>query len=651
MIAFDSAITDKLNTRFRTHPCWIFSWDLNVDLYSASAAKLSGVPLYNRIVSIGNLSKVASADGSAAVGEIELTFDDTDGTMREVLKKTNLHLRKASLHFTFLDESGNIIMNAANSSQIYPAVFAGVLKVPSFWAEDSRTITLSIVSVLSQENKIKKPTTVTFGSNESITDQDEWPACIGDGLWAAKIALERSQIYVTNVDASAAILPVTIPSTPNVVGAPDGVRGVRCIGKLPDGRDKLVVFVFDKNSPSTGPRLTSGSDICDISTGTKLYLSNIGTSYKSWWTKWILNRYTGQYFTAAIGNGPGFNHSLAFDNSTKIEQISITASELGLTALTTEGYKIGSADLSGNTNQYAGIRLNYDPIIWESFGYQVNFRKFLHVEISVINSGLRFRQVLREFLEVFGGLTCGTSLTSSLYDSAYPANQTAYTGICTETGQDVIKNAEQVCKELGFVLFENTLGQIEFRPLKYSTADYTLTYSTIKLGSIKISESSEAEVITTFKLNSIFGQLYNLSDNPDGAASVLPSDISYEYTNNTSLFGKREVVINSKTASYIRQININGLKHYGYLKSNRWLQLEVTVVKVGLQLQLFDVIQVSLPNEIPMASGVCRGRLISNSTNPETLESTLKIELAIKAGSANSGGLYTEDAAYWNGPA
>lgn len=653
MIAMDSAIIAKLTTRYKASPCWILRIILpgGSKWFSSTAIVNPAILWQSKITSITDITRTMTANHSATSGEVSVSIDDTDGTLRDLIKQNTFFKAPAELSLTFVNEDGTQLTNG--SSAVSANIFTGVLKVPLEWREDSRIITVTIESSLNTSKTISKPDPVTFGSNESLSSQGEWPVAIGCAIWTSDIFLERMQTYVVNADTYITGYPVVVNTTPNVVGAPDGTKGIRAVSTIGDW-EQVFDYSFDKTFSAAGPRLTNGASPATLKQGEILRLAFVSTAHKSFWFKCLMNRYTGQYFNATYGVPPGYNFSmmLHYLQDDKHEALIMTGSPagLGLTNATYEGYKIGTADLPGATNQYCGLRINFDPIMLESWYRSIDVKEFRDIIFYTTNS-LRIRHVLREFLEMFCGASCGTSLTSTTYDSIYPTNQVSDIGLMTETGQDAFKVAEQFCLELGVTIRQNGSGLIEMRPAKDTTVDFTINYSYVKLGSIVISETDQDAVYTMFTLYANVAKVYDARRNPDGI-EISTTDMSFTYSNNVSTYGTIEYPpIEAVAAAYIRNININALKHFGYRKSNRWLNVELTLIRVGVRIEVFDIVQLDLPNEIPLASGTVRGRVISVSTSPESILTKLKIEVAIKAGSANSSGLYTEDAAYWNGPA
>lgn len=80
---------------------------------------------------------------------------------------------------------------------------------------------------------------------------------------------------------------------------------------------------------------------------------------------------------------------------------------------------------------------------------------------------------------------------------------------------------------------------------------------------------------------------------------------------------------------------------YAYKKSNRWRHITISVPKIGVLFNVFDIVTVNYPK---FNLENIRGRIFKITTDPKTLVSTIEVELAVKVGTS------VEDPAYWQGP-
>ena len=157
----------KLRTRCGIEPVCIVEIDwVSGGTTSYSDKTVTGIQ--GKILEIGDLDDVVSLNGSS-VRDITLKLDDTDGSIRAILDGNDVHKRPARVYQYFSD------LNLSDKFLL----FDGDITTPVVWNERDRTVTLSIVSQL--ENQECGYTTDMYlgGVLPSTVPNDAWPMVFG----------------------------------------------------------------------------------------------------------------------------------------------------------------------------------------------------------------------------------------------------------------------------------------------------------------------------------------------------------------------------------------------------------------------------------------------------------------------------------------
>lgn len=116
-------------------------WDYNqskIGYYSDSYIN----DTIGHIVSISGLETVAPLD--TALGQLNITLDDTDGKIKEILDEYDVHKRKVFVYFTYQDLLSSDFNEDSNASLL----FTGEISSPIQWNEANRTVSLTVISAI-----------------------------------------------------------------------------------------------------------------------------------------------------------------------------------------------------------------------------------------------------------------------------------------------------------------------------------------------------------------------------------------------------------------------------------------------------------------------------------------------------------------------
>lgn len=124
----------KLSQRLGTEPITIVSVDWNDSTAWYADRNLPGIP--GKILSVGQLDTVVAASDSTSSQSVEITLDDTDGSIKALMDNYDVHQRPAAIYqyFDGLDLDDKFLL------------FRGQVTTPITWNEGDRTVTFTILS-------------------------------------------------------------------------------------------------------------------------------------------------------------------------------------------------------------------------------------------------------------------------------------------------------------------------------------------------------------------------------------------------------------------------------------------------------------------------------------------------------------------------
>ena len=124
----------KLATRYGIEPITIVEVDWTDVTFSYSDRTVGAIP--GRIIEISDFDDVVSISGSSTSGEVTITLDDTDGSIKTLFNTNDFHKRPARVYqyFSGLDLTDKFL------------VFSGKVNTPISWNERDRTLTFTIIS-------------------------------------------------------------------------------------------------------------------------------------------------------------------------------------------------------------------------------------------------------------------------------------------------------------------------------------------------------------------------------------------------------------------------------------------------------------------------------------------------------------------------
>jgi hypothetical protein len=157
-----AAITQKLGAE----PITIIAvdWvDGKVSLYADRTVE----SIQGKIVQVSDLDDAMSLAGNASSSQLTVVLDDTDGTLKAILDQHDPHHRPARVYqsFTGLDEQF--------------LLFDGVLMSPITWSERDRTVTLTIVSQLEDQECGFATGDAAVGVVPDVGLNEAWPMVFG----------------------------------------------------------------------------------------------------------------------------------------------------------------------------------------------------------------------------------------------------------------------------------------------------------------------------------------------------------------------------------------------------------------------------------------------------------------------------------------
>ena len=158
----------KLATKLGNEPICLVEIDW-VDGGTAAYADRTVGSIPGRIVELGDLDDASSLSGSGSTAQLTVKLDDTDGTIKTIFDSHDPHKRPARVYqyFDGLDLADKFLL------------FSGVLMSPIAWNERDRTVTVTIVSQLEDQECGITTDEYFSGAIPSSIPNDAWPMIFG----------------------------------------------------------------------------------------------------------------------------------------------------------------------------------------------------------------------------------------------------------------------------------------------------------------------------------------------------------------------------------------------------------------------------------------------------------------------------------------
>jgi hypothetical protein len=158
----------KLTTKLGNEPIIIIEIDW-VDGGTQAYADRMVASIPGKIVEVGDLDDAMSLAGNSSSSQLSVKLDDTDGTIKAILDTHDPHKRPARVYQYF--------HGLALSDRFL--LFSGVLMTPISWNERDRTVTVTIVSQL-EDQECGYTTDEYFGGVVPGTVPNQaWPLIFG----------------------------------------------------------------------------------------------------------------------------------------------------------------------------------------------------------------------------------------------------------------------------------------------------------------------------------------------------------------------------------------------------------------------------------------------------------------------------------------
>jgi len=127
----------KLAEHHGNEPITIIEVDWVADRTASYADRTVG-DIPGRIIEVSDLDNVVAVSDNSSSQSIDVTLDDTDGTIKTIFNGADIHKRDARVYQYFhgLDPSDKFLL------------FSGKVSSPIIWSERDRTVKFTIVSQL-----------------------------------------------------------------------------------------------------------------------------------------------------------------------------------------------------------------------------------------------------------------------------------------------------------------------------------------------------------------------------------------------------------------------------------------------------------------------------------------------------------------------
>lgn len=171
MRSISSASLTKLTTNLGTEPINIIEIQWVDDGPRIAYADRDIEPgVLGRILEVSGLDSVVQVSGGSDSSEINVTLDDTDGSLKQILDTVDIHKRPCWVYQWF--------DGIALSDKFL--LFAGLINTPIEWNEGDRTLKFDIINKIEDVEigfSIEEGITADFGDEELIGKP--WPLCFG----------------------------------------------------------------------------------------------------------------------------------------------------------------------------------------------------------------------------------------------------------------------------------------------------------------------------------------------------------------------------------------------------------------------------------------------------------------------------------------
>jgi len=168
---FNPAIQGEIDKRFAGEPMILVEVNWVDDAWVAyTDRKLNGAEYpYPLLISISQFDSTRIVTGGSDSQQTTLTFNDIDGTLRNITDNNDVHLRPVRIYLTF---QGLPVEEKA-------LMFEGVINSPVTWDEMGRTITMDVLSTI---ESVEAGFTMEDGDFPFIDPSDRnkpWPLVFG----------------------------------------------------------------------------------------------------------------------------------------------------------------------------------------------------------------------------------------------------------------------------------------------------------------------------------------------------------------------------------------------------------------------------------------------------------------------------------------
>lgn len=126
----------KLTKKLGTEPISIIEVDWGDGTLSYADTDVGTIP--GKILELGALDNVVDVLNNSSSQQIDITLDDTDGSLKDIIDSQDIHQKNVRVyqHFTGLDVADKFL------------VFAGKVSSPIIWSETDRTLKFTVINQL-----------------------------------------------------------------------------------------------------------------------------------------------------------------------------------------------------------------------------------------------------------------------------------------------------------------------------------------------------------------------------------------------------------------------------------------------------------------------------------------------------------------------
>jgi hypothetical protein len=166
------AAMTALTSRYGVEPVSLIeiSWtDGNQSLYADR--DVEGIP--GRIVEISGLDATIKVDGNSDSIEMQVTVDDTDGSLKALLDTIDVHFRPVAFY--------QWIKGTSIDTDRF-VIFRGAVNSPVKWSEHQRTVSFSVINKIEDAEVGFSVEEGFFGAVQSELIGKPWPLCFGTVL-------------------------------------------------------------------------------------------------------------------------------------------------------------------------------------------------------------------------------------------------------------------------------------------------------------------------------------------------------------------------------------------------------------------------------------------------------------------------------------